>query len=69
MSDNLGRRDEHLPIGSGSLPLKTIVKALQAEAYDDTCTLEIFVEDRRALIKSRDRINALLMSKAGLQKT
>jgi sugar phosphate isomerase/epimerase len=60
VSDNQGRRDDHLPLGSGSLPLKTIVNALKETGYDDTCTLEIFVEDRHALIKSRDKMSALL---------
>jgi sugar phosphate isomerase/epimerase len=60
VSDNQGRHDDHLPLGSGSLPLKPIVRELKKTGYDDTCTLEIFVEDRRALIESRDRMAVLL---------
>lgn len=60
VSDNQGQRDDHLPLGSGCLPLKTIFRSLKKTGYDDTCTLEVFVEDRRALVKSRDKLIALL---------
>ncbi|MEJ2040893.1 MAG: sugar phosphate isomerase/epimerase, partial [Desulfosarcinaceae bacterium] len=65
VSDNHGKHDEHLPLGCGSLPLKPIAKALRKAGYDDTCTLEIFVEDRRALVKSRDKFASLLAGHAG----
>ena len=69
VSDNLGQRDDHLALGSGTLPLQVIANALKSNGYDGTCTLEIFVEDRRALAKSRDRWIAMLAGRAGSQRT
>jgi sugar phosphate isomerase/epimerase len=61
LSDNLGQRDDHLPLGSGTLPLPAVAKALKKIGYNDTFTLEIFVEDRRALIRSRDKMKGLMI--------
>jgi sugar phosphate isomerase/epimerase len=60
VSDNLGKRDDHLPIGAGKLDFSRIVKALKDLHYDDTVTLEIFSEDRSQLRKSRDSFQAML---------
>ena len=56
VSDNLGQRDDHLPLGKGLIKFKKIVKALQDLGYDDTVTLEIFSEDRRDLKNSLEKI-------------
>ena len=62
LSDNLGIRDDHLPIGAGTIPYKQVAKALCRLGYDKTMTLEIFVEKRSVLVKSRDRMAALMAS-------
>ena len=54
LSDNLGHRDDHLPIGGGKINFQKIAKALNGCGYDDTITLEVFSEDRRQLQASRD---------------
>jgi sugar phosphate isomerase/epimerase len=60
MSDNQGKKDDHLPVGQGSVPFRRIVRALQRAEYDGTVTLEIFTEDSGELVASRERIKALL---------
>jgi sugar phosphate isomerase/epimerase len=60
MSDNKGKRDDHLPVGKGNVPFERIVKALKEIDYDNTITLEIFSDDRNHLVESRDKIEALL---------
>jgi len=60
MSDNLGKGDDHLPIGAGTIDFKKMIRALQKTGYDDTVTLEIFSRDRRYLEISRDRLRGLL---------
>jgi sugar phosphate isomerase/epimerase len=59
VSDNFGERDDHIPLGAGTIDFLKIVKALKKCGYDDTATLEIFSEDRRQLKKSRDRFDRL----------
>lgn len=60
VSDNFGKRDDHIPLGSGAIDFKTIVRAIKHCGYDDTATLEIFSEDRRALKQSRERLAQML---------
>jgi sugar phosphate isomerase/epimerase len=59
MSDNHGKRDDHLPIGEGTIPFEQIVLTLKQMGYDDTITFEVFSEDRGELVKSRDKIDEL----------
>jgi len=54
VSDNRGRRDEHLPVGSGNIPFPRVLKALKATGFDHTVTLEVFSEDRNDLRLSRE---------------
>jgi sugar phosphate isomerase/epimerase len=54
VSDNFGERDDHIPLGAGGIDFLKIAGALKQCGYDDTATFEIFSEDRRALIKSRE---------------
>ena len=63
MSDNLGQRDDHLPLGSGTINFSKIARAIKNCGYDDTATLEIFSEDRQELVQSRDRFDELLQSR------
>jgi sugar phosphate isomerase/epimerase len=59
ISDNRGRLDDHLAVGQGSVKFKDLVRRLKAVGYDDTITLEVFHEDRRMLVRSRKRIQAM----------
>ncbi len=59
ISDNLGKGDDHLPVGAGTIDFKKMLRALKTIGYDDTATLEIFSPDRRHLEISRDWIKAL----------
>ena len=58
-SDNLGLRDDHLPLGKGTIPHAKVVQALRGCGYDDTLTLEVFGEDRNLLARSLTKIKAL----------
>ena len=53
VSDNFGRRDDHLPVGSGSIPFATILRALKEAGFNRTVTFEVFSPDRRYLRDSR----------------
>jgi len=61
ISDNHGRRDDHLPVGRGDIPYADLIRALQDRNYDGTMTLEIFTDDRRDLVASREIIEGLLL--------
>ncbi|BBO76595.1 xylose isomerase [Desulfosarcina widdelii] len=60
LSDNRGKRDDHLAVGQGTVKFAVLVDRIKALGYDDTITLEVFDADRRMLVKSRERIEALL---------
>lgn len=59
ISDNLGKRDDHLAVGQGTVDFSTLISRLVELGYDDTITLEIFDRDRRMLTSSRDKIKGL----------
>lgn len=63
VSDNFGERDDHILLGSGAIDFKKIAHAIKRCGYDDTATLEIFSEDRQALVQSRDRFQEMLKSR------
>jgi sugar phosphate isomerase/epimerase len=56
VSDNLGTRDDHLAVGQGTIRFADLVMRLKGAGYDDTVTLEVFDENRRMLVESRERI-------------
>lgn len=60
ISDNKGKRDDHIPVGEGSVNFKEFISALKSSGYDDTMTLEIFTDNRQNLLRSRERIQNLL---------
>ena len=60
VSDNLGRRDDHLPIGDGRIDFPAVAAALNQIGYRQGITLEVFSEDRDDLLRSRDRLAAML---------
>jgi sugar phosphate isomerase/epimerase len=62
LSDNLGQRDDHLPLGNGIIDFAKIARAIKNCGYDETATLEIFSEDRQALVQSRQKFDELLLS-------
>ena len=61
VSDNRGKRDEHLPIGKGCIDFASVIAALLGTGYDGTVTLEVFTDDRRSLKLSRDRLASLVI--------
>lgn len=60
ISDNLGKRDDHLAVGQGTVDFSTLIGRLVELGYDDTITLEIFDQDRRKLTESREKIKRLV---------
>jgi len=62
MHDNLGKDDNHLPIGAGNIEFPKIVKALKEIGYDETITLEVFSKDRDYLRLSRDKLANMVAS-------
>jgi sugar phosphate isomerase/epimerase len=59
VSDNFGREDNHLPLGTGAINFSRIVKELKRTAYDDTLTLEVFSRDKDYLKLSLEKIKKL----------
>jgi sugar phosphate isomerase/epimerase len=59
VSDNRGKRDDHLAVGQGTVNFVNLVERLKALAYDGTITLEVFDTNRRMLVASREQIKAL----------
>ncbi len=64
VSDNHGLRDDHLPLGDGSLPLADCVAALHRIGYDGSLTLEVFGQKGRRIVESRDRWTDLFLQEA-----
>lgn len=62
ISDNNGLRDDHHPIGVGTIDFAVFVDELQATGYDDTLTLEVFSDNRQLLVDSRERIKSMMKS-------
>lgn len=60
LSDNLGQRDDHLPLGAGRVDYKTPMKELRRRNYSGTITLEIFSKDRDYLLMSKRKLEELL---------
>lgn len=57
LSDNDGTADQHLPLGSipnSRTNWPALIKILKESGYNDTITLEVFSDDRRYLMMSRD---------------
>jgi sugar phosphate isomerase/epimerase len=58
-NDNFGARDDHLPVGRGTVKFSELIKSLKAINYDDTITLEVFDNNRQMLVESRDKIQKM----------
>jgi len=52
-SDNWGRRDDHLPLGAGTVDFRSVVAELRTIGYDGRVTFEVFSPDRDYLRISR----------------
>lgn len=64
MSDNHGKKDNHLGVGQGTIDFKKLIQQLTDIGFDGTITLEIFSEDPQDLIDSRNQIAAWAESAA-----
>ena len=62
VSDNFGQRDDHLPIGSGSVRFAKILKALKKTGYEGTVTFEVFTPDKEYLVLSRKKFISMWAS-------
>jgi sugar phosphate isomerase/epimerase len=60
LHDNHGFRDEHLPLGVGTIEVPKIVAGLKQAGYDKTITLEIHADDREYLQISRMKLLKML---------
>ncbi len=55
-SDNNGRSDDHMPLGSGRIDWPRAVRLLKQTGYDGTITLEVFATDRDYLLRSAEKV-------------
>ena len=60
ISDNLGEKDDHLPIGAGNIDFRKITNALKSCGYNETVTCEIFTENRKDLERSKKKFSDML---------
>lgn len=56
LSDNLGRSDDHLMIGAGSIDWPRAIRLIRETGYDNTVTLEVFTPDRDYLLLSARKV-------------
>jgi sugar phosphate isomerase/epimerase len=57
VSDNRLKRDDHLPLGAGSIDFRGIAAALKQSGCDGTATLEVFDQDPASVVKSMEKWN------------
>jgi sugar phosphate isomerase/epimerase len=62
MHDNKGFKDEHLPLGCGTIDWIKIIEILKRSGYDGTITLEVFSPDKEYLSISREKLLKLWKS-------
>ncbi len=60
MSDNHGKKDNHLGIGQGTIDFKKLVQQMADAGFDATITLEVFSENPQDLVESREKIASLV---------
>lgn len=58
--DNHGQRDEHLPIGEGTLDFEEFVKGLKDVGYSDLYMMELYQATPENLKISREKLNKIL---------
>lgn len=54
-----GAADLHLPLGTGTVDVRRAVRALKAQGYDGTVTLEVFAPDRHHLSYSKELLQRI----------
>jgi sugar phosphate isomerase/epimerase len=60
LSDNFGKSEDlHLPLRAGTIPWPKIIGLLKKSGYDGTITLEVFSQERKYLLLSRDILRQL----------
>jgi sugar phosphate isomerase/epimerase len=59
ISDNFGKKDDHMAVGKGNIDFKSLVSSLKQAGYDDTITFEVFSANTDDLVNSRERIEFL----------
>jgi sugar phosphate isomerase/epimerase len=62
VSDNKGKRDDHLPVGKGTIPFGRVTRALKQNARIDTATFEIFTDRRQDLVTSREAFRQMMQA-------
>jgi sugar phosphate isomerase/epimerase len=68
LSDNFGKSEDlHLPLGAGAIPWPKIIGLLKESGYDGTITLEVFSQERKYLLISRDILRQLWGEKSSGQ--
>jgi sugar phosphate isomerase/epimerase len=60
ISDNLGKTDDHFPIGAGTVDYPRVIQALKEIGYDSKMTLEVFTGNPKDLISTKDTLLRLL---------
>lgn len=65
MSDNHGKKDNHLGVEQGTIDFKKLVREMTNAGFDATLTFEVFSEDPRDLVDSRDKIASMIGSDRG----
>jgi sugar phosphate isomerase/epimerase len=59
-NDNLGKDDNHLPVGAGTIDFREIIKAIKGIGYDKTITLEVFSRDKDYLRISKEKLASMI---------
>lgn len=62
LSDNRMQGDDHIPLGAGNIQWAEVIPAIRTSGYDSTFTLEVFSDDRRYVLGSRDKLRELWSS-------
>jgi sugar phosphate isomerase/epimerase len=57
--DNHGKKDEHLPLGEGSMDHQKAVNALKDIGYAKTITLEVFTTNSNDAKSSADKLRTM----------
>lgn len=65
VSDNLGSRDDHLPLGVGRIDYRGPLRTLREKGYNGTVTLEVFTPERDYLLVSKRKVEGLLSGELG----
>lgn len=61
-SDNRGQRDDHIAVGDGTVDFENCISKLKDAGYNSTITLEIFENDPKKILESREKIQLFFRS-------